>query len=87
MSTLASALEGLSGSYQTTLGAAEIALAQGTRLVEVEPDAKPGTHSLRHLREELSRIVEERPELLGARFDRYLEALAAQARATASREG
>jgi AraC-like DNA-binding protein len=33
---------------------------------------------LRHLRQELGRAVEERPDLLGPRFDRYLEAVASR---------
>jgi AraC-like DNA-binding protein len=47
-------------------------------MVTADADAKPSTHPLRHLRQELGRIVKERPDRLGAHFDRYLEAVAAQ---------
>jgi AraC-like DNA-binding protein len=66
----------LSQSYQSALGAAESALAQGVRLVNAEGDVKQPRESLRHLRRELGTVVEERPGLLAARFDRYLEAVA-----------
>ena len=66
----------LSRSYQAALGAAESALAQGVKLVIAEGDAKRPQESLRRLRQELGSIVEERPGLLAARFDRYLEAVA-----------
>ena len=73
----APASEMLSRSYQAALRAAESALAQGTRLETAEPGASRMAPSLRNLREELGRLIEERPDLLGARFDRYLEAVAA----------
>ena len=66
----------LSRSYQAALGAAESALAQGIRIVTADPTTlRPGP-SFRHLRQQLDRIVEERPGELAARFDRYLEAVA-----------
>jgi HEPN domain-containing protein len=68
----------LSRSYQAALGVAESALAQGVRLIIAEPSPGQPTQSLRELREELNRVVEEKPELLGAKFDRYLETLAVQ---------
>jgi AraC-like DNA-binding protein len=66
----------LSRTYQAALGAAESALTQGVKLVIAEGDAKPPQESLRLLRQELGSVVEERPGLLAARFDRYLEAVA-----------
>jgi AraC-like DNA-binding protein len=66
----------LSQSYQAALGAAESALSQGVKVVIAEGDAKRPQGSLRRLREELGSVVEERPGLLAARFDRYLEAVA-----------
>jgi AraC-like DNA-binding protein len=68
----------LSKSYQAALGAAERALAQQRAMVTADATVKPSTHPLRHLRQELARIVKERPDRLGAHFDRYLEAVAAQ---------
>jgi AraC-like DNA-binding protein len=62
-------------SYEAALGAAESALAQGEPWVAALPSAPHAP--LRHLREELGRVVEERPDLLAPRFDRYLEAVAA----------
>jgi AraC-like DNA-binding protein len=65
----------LSRSYQAALGAAESALARGTKLVFAD-DGETGPGSpLARLRRELG-TVEERPDLLRGRFDRYLEAVA-----------
>jgi AraC-like DNA-binding protein len=66
----------LSRSYHAALGAAEAALTQGIRTVVAASDARGSTHSLRDLRARLDAAVEGRPELLVARFDRYLEAVA-----------
>ncbi|HEV8245306.1 MAG TPA: helix-turn-helix domain-containing protein [Polyangiaceae bacterium] len=68
----------LSRSYQTALGAAESALNQRVRLVNTEDAPSRSIQSLRHLRQELDRIPGERPELLPACFDRYIEAVGAQ---------
>jgi two-component system, response regulator YesN len=68
----------LSRSYLAALGAAESALAQGIRIVFADELGSPPGHSLRHLRHELGRAVEEDPSVLGARFDRYLEAVTVQ---------
>ncbi len=65
-----------SQSYQAALGAAESALTQGAKLVSADGGAKKAQDSLRVLRQELGSFVEERPGLLAARFDRYLEAVA-----------
>jgi AraC-like DNA-binding protein len=70
--------ESLSGSYQQALGAAESALVQGERLVMAETAGKRPVHSLRQLHRELVAVVEEHPEQLGARFERYLQAVALQ---------
>jgi AraC-like DNA-binding protein len=64
----------LSTSYQAALGAAQAALTRGARIQMAEAGAGRPAYSLRHLREELARTVEERPSELSARFDRYLEA-------------
>jgi AraC-like DNA-binding protein len=66
----------LSRAYQAALGAAESALAQGVRIVTADATTLRPGRSLRHLRQQLGRIVEERPAELAARFDRYLEAVA-----------
>jgi len=66
----------LSRSYQTALAAAESALTQGVKVVVAEGDPRRPQESLRRLRQELGSIIEERPALLAARFDRYLEAVA-----------
>ena len=76
----ASAPEGraLSRSYHDALRAAETALARGTRLESVDPDSSRHALPLRDLRDELGQAAAERPEGWGARFDRYLEAVAVQ---------
>ncbi|HEV8248297.1 MAG TPA: AraC family transcriptional regulator [Polyangiaceae bacterium] len=66
--------------YQAALAAAESALVQGARLVVAEAEQSRPLHSLRHLREELGKNVEEQPALLGARFDRYLEVVTVHCR-------
>ncbi len=70
----------LSLGYQAALGAAESALASGAKLVTVDPATKRTTQSLRHLRQELAKVGEERSSVLTARFDRYLEAVATHCR-------
>jgi AraC-like DNA-binding protein len=74
---IAAGPEPLSRTYQAALGAAETALAQEASFVMADAGSPRPSHSLRHLRQELSRAVAERPQLLAARFDRYLEAVAA----------
>jgi AraC-like DNA-binding protein len=69
--------EMLSRSYQDALRAAESALA--ARVEMAESGSTRQVPSLRNLREELGRSIEERPDLLGARFDAYLEAVTAHA--------
>jgi AraC-like DNA-binding protein len=68
----------LSRSYQAALAAAESSLMIGRHLELGEPVVGRRPHSLRHLRDELRKAVEEQPQLLGARFDRYLEAIAGE---------
>jgi AraC-like DNA-binding protein len=65
----------LSRSYHAALAAAESALAQGTRMAIAEEASAPPGDALRQLRQALYRSVEEDPDLLAARFDRYLEAV------------
>ncbi|HEV8247167.1 MAG TPA: AraC family transcriptional regulator [Polyangiaceae bacterium] len=67
----------LEQSFHGALSAAELALVQGVKLRTAESGAGPA-HSARHLREELGRDVEEHPERLRARFDRYLETVASR---------
>ncbi|HEV8244502.1 MAG TPA: AraC family transcriptional regulator, partial [Polyangiaceae bacterium] len=68
----------LSASYERALSAAETALVQGKKLIVAGAGGEAPSTSLRHLRQELVATVEEHPELLCARFDRYLEAVAVQ---------
>jgi AraC-like DNA-binding protein len=63
--------------YQAALGAAASALARGSKLVLADTAEARSARSLSQLRAELSTEVELRPDLLPARFDRYLEAVAA----------
>jgi AraC-like DNA-binding protein len=70
--------EPLSQGFQAALGAAESALVQGAKLVTAAPDEGRKAHPLRQLRAELTRLVEEHPDLLGARFDQYVEVVTAQ---------
>jgi AraC-like DNA-binding protein len=65
----------LARSYQSALTAAEIALARKTRTQLADPATDRPGHGLRHLREELAKLVEERPELFAARAERYIEAV------------
>jgi AraC-like DNA-binding protein len=65
-------------SYQAALAAADSALVQGTTMVTADAVQGRARDSLRRLRQALGSAVEERPDLLGARFDRYVEAVVAQ---------
>jgi AraC-like DNA-binding protein len=67
----------LDRTYQAALGAAESALVRGAPLFAAEAVTDVSAGSLRHLRRELGRGVEERPGDVSARFDRYAEAVAA----------
>jgi AraC-like DNA-binding protein len=66
--------------YQAALGGAESALAAGERLVMVDATTRRSPASLRQQRQELARAGEERANVLTARFDRYLEAVAMHCR-------
>jgi AraC-like DNA-binding protein len=68
--------EPLSQTYLDALAAAETALAKDLRLSFKEPGTPADRPSLRRLRRELARAVLERPALLQARFERYLESVA-----------
>jgi AraC-like DNA-binding protein len=69
-------LGALSGSppaqYQAALAAAESALTKDERVVVGTSDTR-ATTSLGGLRRDLAELVDENPDLLPARFDRYLE--------------
>jgi AraC-like DNA-binding protein len=66
----------LSRSYQAAFGAAGAALGSGARMVMADVGASQAASPLRRLRSDLGAKVEESPSLLGARFDRYVEAVA-----------
>jgi AraC-like DNA-binding protein len=66
----------LAEQYQVALQAAELALSGGTAVVRTPPRSAEQSFPLYHLRKELGRLAQERPEELPARFDRYLEAVA-----------
>jgi AraC-like DNA-binding protein len=65
--------------YRAARWAAEKALAEGARLVHGELDPEPSQERLRQIRDQLGRSVEERPDLVMARFDRYVETLLSHA--------
>jgi AraC-like DNA-binding protein len=65
-------------SYQAALAAAESALVQGTGRVVPASSQGLGADSLWHLRRDLGYGIEERPDALAARFERYVEAVAAR---------
>jgi AraC-like DNA-binding protein len=68
----------LSRAYQSAIAAADTALVRGARFLSTEAPANGGTMaSLWALRQELGQAI-ERPDVLTARFDRYLEAVAAR---------
>jgi AraC-like DNA-binding protein len=62
-------------SYRAALAAAESAFSRGIPFVRAEPDARETGSSLWQLRGQLSLAVRERPGLLPARFERYLDAI------------
>jgi AraC-like DNA-binding protein len=61
--------------YEAALGAAESAMSRSVPIAHAGT-AAPMTSPLGKLRQELGGLVEEKPERLPARFDRYLEAVA-----------
>jgi AraC-like DNA-binding protein len=65
----------LSHAYQAALAAAESALVAGSRIVIAGHGQGRARRSFHRLREDLAR-AEERPAVLAARFERYLEAVA-----------
>jgi AraC-like DNA-binding protein len=67
-----------SRSYEAALAAAESALAGGALLKTADVEARAPATPLRQLRRDLALASTDRPELLGARFERYMEAVAAQ---------
>jgi AraC-like DNA-binding protein len=64
----------LSRSYRAALGAAESAFSQGAPYVHADPEHQDGA-SLWQLRQRLSLASQERPGLLPARFELYLDAV------------
>jgi AraC-like DNA-binding protein len=64
-------------SYQIALGAAELALTQGKRLVVAESSSAPRLPTLWSLRDELAKAAHEHPGRLSPMFDRYVEAVSA----------
>jgi AraC-like DNA-binding protein len=72
-----SSARSLSRTYQAALGAAESALDRGERIIVADGGAGNLGVSLRHLRDELAESVHQSPEILKARYERYLLAVAA----------
>src|SRR4029079_9831400 len=64
----------VSRSYQTALAAAQSALARGVEFASTGSGIIPSQSSLRHLRVDLAKDIEEHPDLLPPRFERFLEA-------------
>ncbi|HEV8244524.1 MAG TPA: AraC family transcriptional regulator, partial [Polyangiaceae bacterium] len=75
--SVASPATRLSRKYQAALGAAQAALGQGAKVVFAESGASAPISPLRDLRRGLGQGLQERPEAAGARFEHYLEAVAA----------
>jgi AraC-like DNA-binding protein len=69
--------EDLRKSYQVALGAAELALTQGKRLIVAESSTTDRLPAFWSLRDELAKTAHEHPGRLSALFDRYIEAVAA----------
>src|SRR5450432_463685 len=65
----------LPAQYQAALAAAESALSRDLPLAHAQATA-PAASPLSQLRRELAGLIEEKPERLPARFDRFLEAVA-----------
>jgi AraC-like DNA-binding protein len=65
----------LPGQYQAALAAAESAMSRSLPIAHAG-NAAPSQSPLSKLRQELGGLVEENPEKLPARFDRFLEAVA-----------
>jgi len=68
----------LSRQYQEALGAAQYALASGERLASA-PQRSTASHDLARLRRALIRPIDEKPDALRLRFDRFLGAVTSQA--------
>jgi AraC-like DNA-binding protein len=69
--------EHLPARYHEALRAAEKAVSSGLSVVYGEPQRERSSERLRLLRAALGRTIEERPKVLSARFDRYVEAVLA----------
>jgi AraC-like DNA-binding protein len=68
----------LTRQYQEALSAAQHALASGVRLANT-PQKSTASNDLARLRRALMRPIDEKPEALRLRFDRFLDAVASQA--------
>jgi AraC-like DNA-binding protein len=64
-------------SYQVALGAAELALTQGKRLIAAEAAGVERAPAFWSMRDELAKSAHEHPGRLSPMFDRYIEAVAA----------
>jgi AraC-like DNA-binding protein len=67
----------LAARYRAALYGAERALAKGALFIDGEPIAARSAGELRDLRADLGQPLRERPSLLLARFERYVEAVLA----------
>jgi AraC-like DNA-binding protein len=63
--------------HQAALTAAEEALSRGASVVLASSNGERPAHVLRNLRRQLGQLVREPPSSIAARFDRYLEVVAA----------
>ena len=61
--------------YEAALGAAESALSQRARIVHAAPEPRRPNQALGELRRQLRELGEHQPDLLPARFDRFIEAV------------
>jgi AraC-like DNA-binding protein len=68
----------LSRAYLAALAAAEVAFSRGERFVMSDPRSTSRAPSLREQRRELVSGFEVQPELIGPRFERYLQAVSAR---------
>ena len=65
----------LTAHYEAALGAAESALSQRARIVHASSDPRRPNPGLGELRRQLRELGEHQPDLLPARFDRFIEAV------------
>ena len=65
----------LGAHYEAALGAAESALSQRARIVHATSEPRRPNPALGELRQQLRELGEHQPDLLPARFDRFIEAV------------